>query len=43
MNPLEKHYGCYRPYVHSWPGQTKTHYKGRAGKARAGRAKAGRS
>ena len=33
----------YDRYVHTWPGQAHTHYKGRAGKARAGRAKAKRS
>lgn len=38
MGP-HSHTPCYRPYVHTWPGQVRTHYKGRAGKARAGRAK----
>lgn len=35
MNPVERTYCEPRRYVHSWPGQVKTHYKGRAGKSRA--------
>ena len=40
MNPTERSYSYDRPHVHTWPGQTRTHYKGRGYKAHAARFKA---
>lgn len=43
MGPHSPCFGWSPRYVHTWPGQVRTHYKGRAGKARAGRAKCKRA
>lgn len=40
MGPYERHSYYSRPYVHTWPGQARTHYKGRGRKVHAIRFKA---